>query len=128
MSRRYELTDQQWNRIEAFLPGRPGNPGVHPEDNRRFTNAAIWVARTGAPWRDLPARFGLSRSVLRSTPPRPPVLDREQQAKVIALRLGPPPKGLADWTLRLPAEKVVELKIAKSVSRETGRSTLKKTA
>jgi hypothetical protein len=61
-------------------------------------------------------------------PPRPPILDGEQQAKVIALRLGPPPKGFGNWTLRLLAEKVVELKIAKSVSHETVRRTLKKTA
>jgi hypothetical protein len=47
---------------------------------------------------------------------------------VIALRLGPPPKGFANWTLRLLVEKVVELKIAKSVSHETVRRTLKKTA
>jgi hypothetical protein len=65
---------------------------------------------------------------LRETPPRPPVLDGELQAKVIALRLGPPPKGFANWTLRLLVEKVVELKIAKSVSHETVRRTLNKTA
>src|SRR5262245_14655262 len=56
--RRYELTDEQWELIEHLLPGREGDPGAHGEDNRRFVNAVIWVARTGAPWRDLPARFG----------------------------------------------------------------------
>ena len=61
-------------------------------------------------------------------PPRQPVLDGEQQAKVIALRLGPPPKGFANWSLRLLAEKVVELSIVESVSHETIRRTLKKTA
>jgi Homeodomain-like domain len=64
----------------------------------------------------------------RATPARQPVFDGEQQAKVIALRLGPPPKGFANWTLRLLAEKVVELKIVGSVSHETVRRTLKKTA
>ena len=62
------------------------------------------------------------------TPPRQPVFDGEQQAKVIALRLGPPPKGFANWSLRLLAEKVVELEIVESVSHETVRRTLKKTA
>jgi hypothetical protein len=61
-------------------------------------------------------------------PPRRPVLDGKQQAKLIALRLGPPPKGFANWSLRLLAEKVVELEIADSVSHETVRRTLKKTA
>jgi putative transposase len=65
MSRRYELTDEQWNRIEKLLPGRPGYPGGQSQDNRLFVNAVIWVARTGAPWRDLPARFGLSNSVFQ---------------------------------------------------------------
>ena len=65
MSRRYELTDEQWNRIEALLPGRPGDPGGQGQDNRLFVNAVIWVARTGAPWRDLPPRFGLSNSIFQ---------------------------------------------------------------
>lgn len=61
-------------------------------------------------------------------PPHKPVLDGEQQAKVIALRLGPPPKGFANWTLRLLAEKAVELEIVEAISHETVRRTLKKTA
>jgi hypothetical protein len=63
-----------------------------------------------------------------ATPSRQPVLDGEQQAKLIALRLGPPPAGFANWSLRLLAEKVVELSIVESVSHETVRRTLKKTA
>jgi len=60
-------------------------------------------------------------------PSREKVLDGKQEAKVIALRLGNPPKGFANWTLRLLAEKVVELEIVESVSHETIRETLKKT-
>jgi hypothetical protein len=63
----------------------------------------------------------------RDTPPRQKVLDGEQEAKVIALRLGEPPKGFANWSLRLLAEQVVELGIVDSVSHETLRKTLKKT-
>lgn len=63
-----------------------------------------------------------------AAPPRQPVFDGEQEAKVIALRLGPPPKGFANWSLRLLAEKVVELEIVEAVSHETVRRTLKKTA
>jgi putative transposase len=61
--RRYELTDEEWNRIESLLPGREGDPGAHGADNRLFVNAVIWVARTGAPWRDLPERFGEWNSI-----------------------------------------------------------------
>jgi len=64
----------------------------------------------------------------RDMPPRNNRLDGEQEAKVIALRLGPPPKGFANWSLRLLAEKVVELEIIESVCHETVRQTLKKTA
>lgn len=60
--------------------------------------------------------------------PRPKVLRGEQEAKVIALRLGPPPKGFANWTLRLLAERVVELNLVGSISHETLRRTLKKTS
>ena len=63
--KRYELTDEEWSRIEALLPGRPGDPGGHGKDNRLFINAVVWVARTGAPWRDLPERFGLWNSVFQ---------------------------------------------------------------
>ena len=54
-------------------------------------------------------------------------LDGNQEAKVIALRLSDPPKGRNAWTLRLLAEKVVELEIAPTVSYQTVRRTLKKT-
>jgi len=63
--RRYELTDEEWGRIESHLPGKAGDPGGQGEDNRLFVNAVIWVARTGAPWRDLPTRFGLWNSAFQ---------------------------------------------------------------
>ena len=63
----------------------------------------------------------------REHAPRPKALDGEQEAQVIALRLGPPPKGFANWSLRLLADKVVELEIVDSISHETVRQTLKKT-
>lgn len=63
----------------------------------------------------------------RSQPPRPKLLDGEQEAKVIAMRRGSPPPGFANWTLRLLAEQVVALEIVESISYETVRRTLKKT-
>ncbi len=53
-------------------------------------------------------------------------LNGEQEAKVIAMRLGDPPKGYGKWTLRLLARKVVELEVVESVSYQTIRRTLKK--
>lgn len=55
------------------------------------------------------------------------VLDGEQEAKIIALRLGLPPRGFANWTLRLLAEQTVALEIVEEISHETLRGTLKKT-
>ena len=66
--------------------------------------------------------------VERAQPPVEKLLTGDQEAHIIATRLGPPPKGYANWTLRLLARKVVELRIVDSVSYETVRRTLKKTA
>ncbi|MGB7085151.1 MAG: helix-turn-helix domain-containing protein [Phormidesmis sp.] len=66
--------------------------------------------------------------IKRTQPPTEKLLDGEQEAQVIALRLGAAPKGYANWSLRLLARKVVELGIVESVSHETVRQTLKKTA
>lgn len=55
-------------------------------------------------------------------------MDGEQEAKLIATRLGPPPKGYANWTLRLLATQAVALEIVETISYETVRRTLKKTA
>jgi len=56
--RRYEITDQQWQKMEALLPGKAGDVGRPAVDNRLFINALVWIARSGAPWPDLPQRFG----------------------------------------------------------------------
>jgi len=66
--------------------------------------------------------------VQRKDPPTPKLLDGEQEAKIIAMRLGKPPAGYANWTLRLLARKVVELSLVESISYETVRRTLKKVA
>ena len=63
----------------------------------------------------------------REKPPTEKVLSGKQEARVIALRLGPPPKGYANWSLRLLARKVVELEIVEAISHETVRRMLKKT-
>jgi hypothetical protein len=64
--------------------------------------------------------------VERAKPPVEKLLDGEQEARIIATRLGAPPEGYSNWTLRLLARKVVEVEIVDSVSYETVRRTLKK--
>jgi transposase len=59
------LSDAQWERMAALLPGKPGDPGRHGAENRRFLEAVLWIARTGAPWRDLDHQFGCWNSVFR---------------------------------------------------------------
>lgn len=65
MLRRHEISDETWNAIKDLLPGQEGDPGVTAKDNRLFVNALFWIAKTGAPWRDLPERFGKSNSVFQ---------------------------------------------------------------
>jgi transposase len=49
MVKRYELTDAQWQRIAAQLPGKKSDPGRTAADNRLFINGVLWVLRSGAP-------------------------------------------------------------------------------
>lgn len=63
MLARHAISDADWSRIKDLLPGREGQTGWIAEDNRRFIDAVLWIARTGAPWRDLPERFGRWNSV-----------------------------------------------------------------
>lgn len=53
---RYDLTEFEWAVIEAVLPR--GRPGPKRKDDRRVMNGIFWVLRAGAPWRDLPERYG----------------------------------------------------------------------
>ena len=52
------MKNEQWSRIEHLLPGKATDRGVTAADNRLFVEAVLYVARTGIPWRDLPARYG----------------------------------------------------------------------
>ena len=62
--KRYELTDIEWDQIRDILPPeQTGKPGRPPKDNRLMLNAMVWLARSGAAWRDLPERYGPWESV-----------------------------------------------------------------
>jgi transposase len=53
---RYDLTDFEWSVIEPLLPTK--RRGVKPRKSRQVLNGIFWILRTGAPWRDLPERYG----------------------------------------------------------------------
>src|SRR5215216_7116794 len=55
---RYELTGTAWQRLEPLLPPRKSRTGRPNHDHRRILNGILWIHRTGAPWRDLPERYG----------------------------------------------------------------------
>jgi transposase len=63
MRHRHAISDDNWERIKDLLPGQAGQAGVTAKDNRLFIDAVLWIAKTGAPWRDLPDRFGNWNSV-----------------------------------------------------------------
>ena len=54
--RRYELTDKEWLIIEPLLPDKPR--GVPRADDRRVLNGILWRFRSGAPWAEIPERYG----------------------------------------------------------------------
>jgi transposase len=56
--RRHELTDEQWQRLAPLLPPEKPRTGRPNKDHRTVLNGILWILRTGAPWRDLPERYG----------------------------------------------------------------------
>jgi transposase len=59
------LTDAQWAKMQPFCLGKASDPGRTGGDARLFTEAVLWIARTGSPWRDLPRSFGNWNSVFK---------------------------------------------------------------
>jgi transposase len=62
--KRYEISDEEWERIKDLLPSdKQKKQGRPPKPNRDMFNAILWIARSGAPWRDLPERYGSWKTV-----------------------------------------------------------------
>ena len=96
--RRHELTDEQWVLVEPVLPEqRLGGRGRPPRSNREMLNGMMWILRTGAPWRDLPERFGPWQSVYHyfNQWRKQGVFDRVLEALQIRLDA----EGYIDWDL-----------------------------
>ena len=56
--RRHEVTDAEWEVLDPLIPRSQAKTGRKPSDRRTMLNGIMWVLRTGAPWRDLPERYG----------------------------------------------------------------------
>ena len=95
--RRHELTDEQWALVELLIPRSTARTGRPPSDPRLMLNGIFWVLHTGAPWRDLPDRFGPWQTVYDH-------FSRWRKAGVFArvveaLQLKLDERGLIDWDL-----------------------------
>ena len=91
---RYELTDEQWALIEGHFPAN-GRRGGQWRPHRAIVNAILWVLSGGAPWRDLPGRYGPCKTAHRRH-----LLWRRDGTweRVLAgLRLEADARGLIDW-------------------------------
>ncbi len=95
--KRHEMTDEQWQVIQSFLPARSTRVGRPSRDPRLLLNGMLWILRTGAPWRDLPERFGPWQTVYDHFCRwrRNGVFDRILQALQIRLDR----QGRIDWEL-----------------------------
>ena len=121
-------TGQKVRRAQILLKADAGGPNWIDE---RIAEAYARQTRTVERLRQRFVEQGFDEAlnrVVRQQPPVEKLLTGDQEARIIATRLGPMPKGYNNWTLRLLARKVVELAIVDSVSYETVRRTLKKTA
>jgi transposase len=58
MSYKHHLSEEQWNKIKDFIPGKKSDSGRSAIDNRQFVEAVMWVGRNGARWRSLPSSYG----------------------------------------------------------------------
>lgn len=120
-------SSQKVRRAQMLLKADAAGPGW---TDQRIAEAFDSRTRTVEKLRERFVSEGFEQTLdgqPREKPPTEKVLHGKQEARVIAMRLGPPPKGYANWTLRLLARKIVELEIVESISHETVRRTLKKT-
>jgi len=127
--RKFKGTNQKVRRAQILLKADADGPAGWTD--RQIADAFNCRTKTVENVRQHLVERGFEQTLNGIRPSKPPVprlLDGQQEAKIIATRLGPPPAGYANWTLRLLSRHVVELKIVPSVSYETVRRSLKKTA
>jgi transposase len=97
MSKRHALTDEQWEAVDPLLPRSTARTGRPPSDRRLMLDGILWILVTGAPWRDLPDRFGPWKTVYDH-------FSKWRRSGVFAtiieaLQIKLDKKGLIDWDL-----------------------------
>jgi hypothetical protein len=126
--RKLKGTSQKVRRAQMLLKADTGGPAW---TDARIADAFSCRTKTVENVRQRFVELGFEQTLNRKTSPTAgakKLLNGNEEAKVIAMRLGSPPAGYGKWTLRLLARKVVELEIVKTISHETVRQTLKQTA
>lgn len=94
---RHELTDEQWKLVEPMVRQKRKGAGRPLADPRTVLNGVFWILGTGAPWRDLPTRFGSWQTVHRRFAKW---RDAGTFAKIAqALQVKLDERGLIDWEL-----------------------------
>lgn len=95
--KRHELTDEQWELVAPLIPRSKAKTGRPAKDPRLMLNGIFWILGTGAPWRDLPERFGSCKTVHRyfSQWRRTGVFARMVEALQVKLDAN----GQVDWEL-----------------------------
>ena len=152
MARKYtvKLTEEERVQLEAITKGKRGKLSIaawkvvrakallkmdHGEFGSGWTDqrtaAAVGVTeRSLLNWKKKAVQEGPLSVLVRKpriTPPVAPKVDGRVEARITKLACSAAPDGRSRWTLRLLAEKVVELEIVDTISHETIRQTLKKT-
>lgn len=116
-----------WARILLKVDQGDGGPGLSDDETAQaFEVNRSTVERVRRRLVEEGFEAALSRKK-RETPPRPPILDGASEAQLIALACSEPPRGRKRWTLTLLADKMVELEVVESISKDTVLRALKKT-
>jgi transposase len=117
---RYELTDEQWDLLKGLFPQQ--RRGGKWNDHRTTLNGMLWILRSGAPWRDLPERYGKWKSVYGrfNRWRRDGTFDRVLKALQIRLDKA----GKIDWDLWLVDGSCVRASRAAAGARKKGGRTL----
>ena len=147
MKKKYivRLSAEERDRLETIIKKLKGSPGKirraqillkadvegHGWTDKQISEAFNCRVKTVENVRERLTTDGFEVTLNGKVPPNPPrakLLSGEQEAELIAMRLGAAPAGYAQWTLKLLQKRIIELEIVNSISHETVRKTLKKMA
>jgi transposase len=102
-----------------------GKPLTQEEIATKYQISDVCVYKTIKNYHQHGLQYALRRRT-HKTPPRKPIVNGEDEARIIAMACSKPPPGYARWSLRLLTKNIIELQIMPTIGRETVRKTLKK--